>query len=71
MISYFRTSLLIPSITHKIDAFMLVKELNARLFDNSILEDYLLSAICSPSAAFEHDYERLELLGTYFVFGQE
>lgn len=44
---------------------MLVKELNARLFDNSILEDYLLSAICSPAAAFEHDYERLELLGDF------
>lgn len=42
---------------------MLVKELNARLFDNSILEDHLLSAISSPSAAFEQDYERLELLG--------
>ncbi|KZV65685.1 hypothetical protein PENSPDRAFT_737573 [Peniophora sp. CONT] len=65
--SVFRTSLLLPSITHKIDALMLVKELNARLFDNSILEDYLLSAICSPAAAFEHDYERLELLGDAYL----
>lgn len=46
---------------------MLVKELNARLFDNSILEDYLLSAISSPAAAFEQDYERLELLGDNLV----
>lgn len=46
---------------------MLVKELNARLFDNSIIEDYLLSAISSPAAAFQQDYERLELLGISFL----
>ncbi|KAI0035664.1 hypothetical protein K488DRAFT_42913 [Vararia minispora EC-137] len=65
--SVFRTALLIPSITHKIDALLLVKEINAMLFDNSIDEHQLLSAICAPSASMEDDYERLELLGDAYL----
>jgi endoribonuclease Dicer len=40
-----------------------VKELNAQFFANMILEQHLLSAVFAPSATFETDYERLELLG--------
>lgn len=45
---------------------MLVKELNARYFDHSIIEHRLHAAVSSPSAAVEFDYERLELLGMFF-----
>jgi endoribonuclease Dicer len=60
-----RTALLLPSITRRIDDLLLVKELNAKYFDNAIFEDLLYMAICAPSAAVEHDYERLELLGEH------
>lgn len=61
--SIFRTALLLPSITRRIDDLLLVKELNARFFEHSILEPPLLSAVSAPAAGMEFDYERLELLG--------
>lgn len=61
--SIYRTALLLPSITRRIDDFLIVKELNAQFFANMILEQHLLSAVFAPSATFETDYERLELLG--------
>ncbi|KAF9469115.1 hypothetical protein BDZ94DRAFT_1208489 [Collybia nuda] len=60
-------ALLLPSITRRIDDFLLVKELNTKYFDNTISEELLYMAICAPSAAVEHDYERLELLGDAFL----
>jgi hypothetical protein len=65
MTSTFRTALLIPSITRRIDNFLLVKELNARFFDHQISEVLLDMAISAPSARLEYDYERLELLGEF------
>lgn len=63
-LSTFRTALLLPSITRRIEDLLLVKELNASFFDHSISEYHLHSAISAPSASVEFDYERLELLGT-------
>ncbi|KAK7061646.1 hypothetical protein R3P38DRAFT_2494335 [Favolaschia claudopus] len=63
--STFRTALLFPSITRRFDGFLLVKELNARLFDHQISETLLDQAIAAPSTRIEYDYERLELLGVY------
>ncbi|KAI0049624.1 ribonuclease III [Auriscalpium vulgare] len=65
--STFRTALMLPSITRRIDDFLLVKELNATLFDNAIKEDFLLAAISAPSVGAEFDYERLELLGDAYL----
>ncbi|KAG1753945.1 uncharacterized protein EDB91DRAFT_1287021 [Suillus paluster] len=65
--SIYRTALLLPSITRRIDDFLIVKELNAQFFANAILEQHLLSAVFAPSATFETDYERLELLGDSFL----
>lgn len=56
---------LIPSITRRIDEFLLVKELNARLFDHEISNTLLHTALCTPSCGAEYHYERLELLGTF------
>lgn len=56
--------LLLPSIMRRIDDLLVVKELNAKLFDNSIRDLDLLAALTSPAALAERDYERLELLGT-------
>lgn len=47
----------------RIDDFLLVKELNAKLFRHSISEDLLRIATCAPSAGYDYDYERLEMLG--------
>lgn len=47
----------------RINDFLLVKELNARFFEHSILEQPLFAAISAPAAGVEFDYERLELLG--------
>ena len=47
----------------RIDDFLLIKELNARLFENAISEDLLHVAVSAPSSCIEYDYERLELLG--------
>lgn len=61
--STLRTALLLPSITRRIDDFLLVKELNAKFFEHSIIEHHLHAAISAPAAGIEFDYERLELLG--------
>ncbi|KAI0069087.1 ribonuclease III [Artomyces pyxidatus] len=63
----FRTALLLPSITRRIDDFLIVKELNAMLFDHSIHEHHLFAAISAPSVGAEFDYERLELLGDAYL----
>ncbi|KAF9226467.1 hypothetical protein BS17DRAFT_775670 [Gyrodon lividus] len=65
--STFRTALLLPSITRRIEDFLIVHDLNASLFDYSLHEDLLLAAISAPSAGFEVDYERLELFGDSFL----
>ncbi|KAH8830845.1 hypothetical protein DL96DRAFT_1668523 [Flagelloscypha sp. PMI_526] len=63
----FRTGNLMPSVMQRIDEFLLVKELNARFFDNSINEKLLHMAICAPSHNSDTNYERLELLGDAFL----
>ncbi|KAH7916192.1 hypothetical protein BJ138DRAFT_996390 [Hygrophoropsis aurantiaca] len=65
--STLRTALLLPSVTRRIDDFLVVKELNAKFFNHAISEELLLAAISAPSAGFECDYERLELLGDAFL----
>ncbi|KIJ20171.1 hypothetical protein PAXINDRAFT_126718 [Paxillus involutus ATCC 200175] len=65
--SIFRTALFLPSITRRIEDFLIVHELNASLFNHSIHADLLLAAISAPSAGFEVDYERLELFGDSFL----
>jgi len=52
-----------PSIMTRIDEILLVKELNARMFDNVIREDLLRVALTPPVAEAECNYERLEILG--------
>jgi endoribonuclease Dicer len=47
----------------KIDETLIVKELNARMFDNIIREDLLREALTPPGAEAEYNYERLEILG--------
>ena len=47
----------------KIDEILLVKEVNARMFDNVIREDLLREALTPPAAGVEFNYERLEILG--------
>ena len=59
---------MLPSITRRIDDLLLVKEINAKLFDHAIIERHLHSAITAPSAGVEFDYERLELLGKHLQF---
>lgn len=61
--STLRTALLLPSITRRIDDLLLVKELNAKFFEHSIIEHHLHAAVSAPAAGNEFDYERLELLG--------
>jgi len=58
-----RTALTLPPIMTKIDEILLVKELNARMFDNVIREDLLREALTPPTAEAESNYERLEILG--------
>ncbi|KDQ64866.1 hypothetical protein JAAARDRAFT_684703 [Jaapia argillacea MUCL 33604] len=65
--STFRTALILPSITRRIDDILLVKEINAKFFDNCIKETHLHAALTAPSAGFEFDYERLELLGDSYL----
>ncbi|KAJ6599151.1 hypothetical protein DFH09DRAFT_1243597 [Mycena vulgaris] len=65
--STFRTALLVPSITRRLDSFLLAKELNARFFNHQISEALLDMAITAPSSRTEYDYERLELLGDSFL----
>lgn len=47
----------------KIDETLLVKEINARMFDNVIREDLLREALTPPGAEAECSYERAEILG--------
>lgn len=49
----------------KLESYLLVKELNAKLFQNAILEQQLLIALSTPAAWTEFNYERLEFLGEY------
>jgi endoribonuclease Dicer len=58
----------LPSISQRIDDFLIVKELNAKFFDHAISEHLLHVAISAPSAGIEYDYERLELLGQLMSF---
>ena len=62
-LSVARTALTLPSIMTKIDETLLVKELNARMFDNVIREDLLRDALTPPAAEAGFNYERLEILG--------
>jgi len=55
----------------KLDDILLVKELDAKFFDHTIREDLLHNAICTPSAGFDYDYERLELLGQFILIVAE
>lgn len=63
--STFRTLWFIPSIMTKLESYLLVKELNARVFQNAIIEQQLLIALSTPAAYTEVNYERLEFLGKY------
>lgn len=47
----------------RIDEILLVKELNARMFNNVIREDLLREALTPPAAEAGLNYERLEILG--------
>jgi len=47
----------------RIDEILLVKELNARMFDNVIREDLLREALTPSAAEAESSYERLEIFG--------
>lgn len=51
----------------RIDDLLLVIELNAALFDNTIQNNQLHAAVSAPSACAEFDYERLELLGDAYL----
>ncbi|KAJ3490320.1 hypothetical protein NLI96_g1540 [Meripilus lineatus] len=65
--STFRTALLLPSILHRVDGALLIKELNSNLFDDALNEDLLYTAISCPSANLDTDYNRLEFLGDAFL----
>ncbi|KAI0829411.1 hypothetical protein BC628DRAFT_1360416 [Trametes gibbosa] len=65
--STFRTLWLVPSVMAKIDSYLLVKELDAKLFHHSISEQQLLVALSTRAAWTEHNYERLEFLGDAFL----
>lgn len=67
--STLRMTLLLPSITRRLDDVLLVKELNAKFFDHCISEQLLHAAVSAPSASIEFDYERLELLGELMITG--
>lgn len=54
---------MLPSIMRRIDEFLLVKQLNAKILDHCVRDDLLMMATASPLAGNEYDYERLELLG--------
>ncbi|TFK75994.1 ribonuclease III [Pluteus cervinus] len=64
---FLRTALLLPSIMKRLDDYLLVKELNTKMLENTITDDLLHRAITAPSAGMEYDYERLELLGDAFL----
>ena len=50
-----------------LERMTLTKELNANYFDDKLSDEYLLAALTPPMASIEYDYERLELLGWYFL----
>ena len=53
-----------PSIMEKVNMYLLTKELNAKLFHNSLNEQQLHIALSTPALWTEFDYERLEFLGS-------
>ena len=61
--STYRTALLLPSVMYMIDSHLLVKEVNAKFFDNTLAEQHLHAALMCPTATMADNYERLELLG--------
>ncbi|KAI0352690.1 hypothetical protein OH77DRAFT_1428097 [Trametes cingulata] len=65
--STFRTLWLLPSILTKIDSYLLVKELDAKLFHHTISEPQLLVALSTRAAWTDANYERLEFLGDAFL----
>ncbi|KAI9001162.1 ribonuclease III [Trametes punicea] len=65
--STFRTLWLLPSIMTKIDSYLLVKELDAKLFRLTISEQQLLVALSTRAAWTDDNYERLEFLGDVFL----
>ncbi|KAI0366397.1 hypothetical protein BV20DRAFT_1002477 [Pilatotrama ljubarskyi] len=65
--STFRTLWLLPSILTKIDSYLLVKELDAKLFHHTISEPHLLVALSTRAAWTDANYERLEFLGDAFL----
>ncbi|PVF99771.1 hypothetical protein CPB86DRAFT_756304 [Serendipita vermifera] len=65
--STMRTLSLLPSVMKRIDDTLIVRELNAMYFNNEINETLLHAAITTPSAGFDFDYERLELLGDAYL----
>ncbi|KAK1236744.1 Dicer-like protein 1 [Marasmius sp. AFHP31] len=61
--STMRTALLLPCVLQRIEDFLLVKELNSRLFNNAISDGLLHMALTTRAVEIEYDYERLEILG--------
>jgi len=59
---------LLPSIMRRIDEFLLVKQLNAKILNHCVRDDLLVIATASPIACNEYNYERLELLGKQVCF---
>jgi endoribonuclease Dicer len=59
---------LLPSIMHRIDELLLVKQLNAKNLDHCVRDDLLTMATSSPLAGNDYNYERLELLGILILF---
>ena len=49
----------------RIEDFLIVQELNIKVFNHAVHEDLLFAAIYTPSAGYEVDYERLELFGLF------
>ncbi|CAJ0909439.1 5354_t:CDS:2 [Entrophospora sp. SA101] len=64
--SVFRSVLLLPSIFTRLDSQLLALELKHRL-DLPIDDEYMLSALTTPSANMEMNYERLKTLGDSFL----
>nr|CAG8438547.1 9096_t:CDS:2 [Entrophospora candida] len=64
--SVFRSALLLPSIFTRLDSQLLALELKHRL-DLPIDDEFMLSALTTPSANMEMNYERLETLGDSFL----
>ncbi|KAG7097058.1 hypothetical protein E1B28_004446 [Marasmius oreades] len=65
--STMRSVFLLPCILQRMEEYLLVKELNARLFNHALSDTLLHMALAAPSAEIEYDYERLEILGDSFI----